>query len=423
MTVRDPEILELLHEEPELLALADAVSATQRPRRARRYVTPVTAVTIAAAALLVLALVAPWESDRRNPVLDRALAAVGAGPVLHVAERIYSGERVHIASGRSSRIPTVSEVWYDGERALARLLARRGGQIVRDGLVSGEDAHEAGQFASGALTAAARYRVALERGDATIVREDVVRRRAVYWIRIAHEPDAFGQRFASEIAVDRVTYRPVRFRFLRDGKPTGYESELLVLEAVPRSEADFRAPPIDLSVTESSGGSSIVRPSTTPSVAAVSFRGARWLGPAFAGLPLRELELVDTAARRDARTARGTLLVARYGDELEPPEERRPRGVVVTQVHADDATRSIVTDGPAPPPPGFVDVHVGQTAGGGPVETCDARGCRREGGPAFPVDVWYGSLRAGGLWIEVRTTSRALLLQAARALRPIPLPR
>ena len=28
MTVHDPEILELLHEEPELLALADAVSAT-----------------------------------------------------------------------------------------------------------------------------------------------------------------------------------------------------------------------------------------------------------------------------------------------------------------------------------------------------------------------------------------------------------
>jgi hypothetical protein len=59
MTIRDREVLEELRDDPELLALADALVETQRIRRRFR---PWGAVTVVAlvAALLLLLLVAPW---------------------------------------------------------------------------------------------------------------------------------------------------------------------------------------------------------------------------------------------------------------------------------------------------------------------------------------------------------------------------
>jgi hypothetical protein len=60
MPIRDREVLETLRDDPELLALVDAVVETQRLRR----VWPIgalTAVAIAAAALLVLILESPWD--------------------------------------------------------------------------------------------------------------------------------------------------------------------------------------------------------------------------------------------------------------------------------------------------------------------------------------------------------------------------
>jgi hypothetical protein len=60
MPIRDREVLETLRDDPELLAFVDAVVETQRLRR----VWPLgalTAVAIAAAALLVLILESPWD--------------------------------------------------------------------------------------------------------------------------------------------------------------------------------------------------------------------------------------------------------------------------------------------------------------------------------------------------------------------------
>jgi hypothetical protein len=55
MTIRDREVLEELRDDPELLAIADAVVETQRLRR-RMPVGALTAVAAAAAVLLLLVL-------------------------------------------------------------------------------------------------------------------------------------------------------------------------------------------------------------------------------------------------------------------------------------------------------------------------------------------------------------------------------
>ena len=59
MTIFDREVIEELRDDPELLALADAVVETQRLRR-RTPFGPVTAVAVAAAVLFALLLASKW---------------------------------------------------------------------------------------------------------------------------------------------------------------------------------------------------------------------------------------------------------------------------------------------------------------------------------------------------------------------------
>ena len=77
----DLEVVELLADRADLLAIADAVAATQRPPAVRRRRTPMRLVAVAAVLGLAvaLALVSPWSG--RGGLVDRALAAIGSGDV------------------------------------------------------------------------------------------------------------------------------------------------------------------------------------------------------------------------------------------------------------------------------------------------------------------------------------------------------
>jgi hypothetical protein len=134
MTVRDLEVLELLHGEPELLAIADAVATTQdRTSRPPRRLLAVPAV---AAALIAVALVAPWQGSSTS-FFDRALAAVGADPVLHVVThetRPVDWRLLDLATGESTA-PSLSvetEIWYDEERGLEHSVTRTNGRLSDD---------------------------------------------------------------------------------------------------------------------------------------------------------------------------------------------------------------------------------------------------------------------------------------------------
>jgi hypothetical protein len=86
----DRELLDLLADEPELLAIADAVAETQRPRRRVRPGGIAACVAVVAAAVIAFAF---WSGDGSNGVSgNTAYAAVGgASRMLQIT--VVAGER------------------------------------------------------------------------------------------------------------------------------------------------------------------------------------------------------------------------------------------------------------------------------------------------------------------------------------------
>jgi hypothetical protein len=132
MSIRDPEVLEALHDEPELLAIADAVEETQRLPSRRRALSRSAVLVAVGAAALVAALLWP-SGGGRNPILDRALAAIGNGPVLHLVSRAPTGqELVNLKTGRTT-LPTFEfESWSDRSLRRFHFLIRENGRVVAE---------------------------------------------------------------------------------------------------------------------------------------------------------------------------------------------------------------------------------------------------------------------------------------------------
>lgn len=75
MTIRDREVLEELRDDPELLALADALVETQSIRRRFRPWGTVTVVALVAALLLLL-LASPWGCSPGTGTLSKPTTGV-----------------------------------------------------------------------------------------------------------------------------------------------------------------------------------------------------------------------------------------------------------------------------------------------------------------------------------------------------------
>src|SRR5262245_27628963 len=229
MTIRDREVLEELHEDPELLALADALVETQRLRRVRPL-GALTAVALVAAALFLLVLAAPWDRGAETPLLERALAAVPAnGPVAHLTVRI---EMTH---GQRTFSPVTTESFYDKQQGLVRLISRGDGKVLADYTTVGKE----DEFSSfpGLLDGAAFYRQALAGGRARVVGKGVWRGRRVYWLRL----NGGGGAGHLRIGIGRNSSQPLVFVGInRDGSPAGFQAEVLGLDYVPTDSAGFQ---------------------------------------------------------------------------------------------------------------------------------------------------------------------------------------
>ena len=228
MSIRDREVLETLRDDPELLALADAVVETQSLRRVRPF-GAVAAVVLAAAALFLLVLASPWDrGGDSGSVLDRALAAIDtSGPVTHMTIRFEEG-------GGKAFSPVTNEAFYDKERGLVRVVSRNAGDTVADYTTrASED-----EFAlfPGLLEGAEYYRRALSSGTARIVGEGTWRGRAVHWLRLQR----LGGPGLLEVGIARDDYRPVVFRTLNaSGAPSGFEVAVLDYDYVSSAQAGF----------------------------------------------------------------------------------------------------------------------------------------------------------------------------------------
>jgi hypothetical protein len=388
MTVRDPEILEVLRDEPELLALADAVAETQRPpKRSRLHRTAPRAFAgafLVAAAVLIVFLVVPGGGG--HGIVDRALAAIGNGRVLHLVTESPTGRvLVDLKSGRRTVELFRDEIWYDRDTKKFHLVMRLNGEEAD--LLLPDDAQGA-TMAGGpdpAFTALwLGYRQALASGEATVEREGRVDGRPVYWLRFKpFQPDRPG----TLVAIDQHTYKPVRFReYYR--KTRYVEARVLVAETIGFHASDFRRRGQKLFAGKTvSGGSSMdLPPPKHPTVK------PPWLTPGnrVAGLKLSAVNPMTRTTRR--RTIHGVELV--YGNV-----NARPFALTIEQLpRADDPRlwRHI--------PPGSVLIERGEAGDGRTSHT-----------------QWTGSVVRYGIYVEISTRlGERAVVAIARALHPAP---
>jgi hypothetical protein len=324
-TFRDRELVALLRDDPELLAIADALVATGAHRARRRARGAwLAAGAAAAAAAAVLLLATPWQ---RGPgLVDKALAAVGDADVLHLVVEYApdSNEQVvDIASGRPVVRTRREEIWFDGGRDLKRSVGTLDGRVIGETLETREGGWtESGPIYTCAWIAAhpieatkARvscnanmengttprtipeqpptldealagfvdgYRSALASGQARKIGSGEVDGRAVVWLRITLPPPRSSPLSASseDVAIDAETSKPVEVR----AGTGGPSFSVLVAEAVPYEAESFRKPtPVE---TQGGGSVSPGEPVTLGQAAEILGRHPLWLGETWNGLRL-----------------------------------------------------------------------------------------------------------------------------------------
>jgi hypothetical protein len=312
----EPDLIDLLAEEPELLAFADAIAETQPVRQGRlsRRSLRVALVVAASAATVAVALVGPGARGREPSLVDRALAAVGHGPVIHAVIQDRTGATyVDLTSGGETPQLRTVEIWFDRRRGLEHTITRIEGRLQDDmlqtpagGMTSSgpiytcawikahpQDAAKVGVSCDANASSAPQapaldpaladfvdgYRNALQNGGAQPLGDGVVNGRAVSWLQLTL---ADGR--TERVAIDKQTSEPVRVETSStDGARWSYD--VLSIEAVGVGSGNFAAPKPD-STPAPSGGS--VRESTpiTPGAAAATLPHVFSAGAAVDGLRL-----------------------------------------------------------------------------------------------------------------------------------------
>ena len=397
MTVRDPEILELLRDEPELLAVADAVAETQRlprPRRWRRRETRLFAAAAVAVGVVAAVLLAPGGGGKHG-IVDRALAAIGNGRVLHLVTRSQTGTvLVDLKTGRRIVQTFETESWSDQKSQRVHIVIRQGGAILGE-IVLPDDANkrgvEVGTIDPAFAALWSGYRKALATGRAKLERKATLDGQPVYWLRFAtYERGMPG----TEVAIDRRTYKPVLFRS-HVSKLRHFDQRVLVAETTAFRPAEFeRRTPRSLLAGRSSSGFSELGP--TPQ------RRARlrspWLtaGRQVAGLRLAAVLPLTVGMKQ--RTINGIELV--YGATFRgfaPPTSRRSLTVQELRRPDDAGVWKRI-------PRGFVSVSKGETGNG-----------------RSSYLIWTGYVVKHGIFVTIETArGERALIAAARALRPAP---
>jgi hypothetical protein len=366
-TLTDPEVLAVLEDDPELLALADAIAATQL--RTTRHWPVATALAAALAAVaVVLALV--LTRSHSPSLVEEALAAVGDRPVIHAVIERSAPDNVVLDFRTGDVAPVLVELesWYDERSGQFRVITRHQSRMVADvrvrkSLPSGVDRTAAAFLSS--------YRHALESGRARardtrlVVTANGVREQVT--LDSARRPRAF----ASVEQPDAVWHVTLYASMLRD-------------------EGDFETS----------------RPAVRPIAGrVVSSRGinrsdaARLLGPRL-------------AAR--ARHSGGQLRARRFQtltSELSDGRTRRATGVEFVYESRSGLVRLMLARRPEPAY-GYVEGRL--TYSFNPLPPTEQLDLVR---PSRAGSLWIGQARVAGFYVTVRAPSRQLAIATARALR------
>jgi hypothetical protein len=392
----------------------NAVLQDARVRRPPALVRPLAGVALTVAALFALALFQPWEGESPT-VLERALAAVDDGPVLHAVLRgEWGGTLVDLGTGSRKPVHGENEVWYDPDRNLVHQISRLGG-VVEHELV-----YKPKQPPPDLVALTEEYRQALESGTARLAGEGVVDGIEVSWITIQRRMDldvADGKLhgWTEQIAVSRATYKPVALRDTRDGKAVPMTGRrVLELEMLPAGGGDFSAPrnsPLDgLAVSYQAFAGNL----SGAEAEEVLGRRPLWSGPRVGELDLARIGLTETRSFR-VRQVKKNGVVRVTGPRTEVDSTR---GIVLFYGELGDNPDTFREDvGPRWDRP-----HVAVTENSRP--SFGPRGLGTyvppEGSLFLEADGRAGLLEVGGVYVRIAAPSEELVLSAARALEPMP---
>jgi hypothetical protein len=386
--IQDPELLDLLQDEPELLAVVDAIAATQAPRRrvvSGRFLLAAAAIGVAVLVVVLL----PFELGDAG-IEDRALAAVGDGRVVHVVATRVEPERAIVDLRAGTEIPgaVALESWFDSESRDLRTVTRRDGQTVADTLARKGAADGIDPVVAGFLRG---YRTALERGELEVLRRDRVDGQEVVWVRLTLP----GAR-RDEIALDADTALPRAFRSVSARGDPGALWRVQAIDSRARAEPDFR--PSALPAGPSAGRIESEREVSLAEANAVLGGAARWPGRAVDGLAL-------TTVRAQA--------ISR-----EFPDGRRLRMSGVELVYGDPREDYVEIRQARSPEPAYGFAEGRLTFDFAPIPPAGRVLLTRLGPLGKPL--WLGQLVDGPAYLTIRATQRDLVVNAARSLTELP---
>jgi hypothetical protein len=368
---------------------------------------------VAAAAALLVALIGPW---RESPSFtEQALAAIGKGRYVHAVFQSSSSYSLvlDLGSGDSRPIVQRAEVIYDSKTGAEGARWSFNGAVFAPGPGSTFSDPAVTQFATG-------YRKALKSGEARIIGETTVDGRNAKIIRFPSPLRSRDGRVVrnltyEDVAVAADSYvplwvRPAQRVFPHTNLPGHIYAYPCPCTRVVSISSSDRQPTL---ATPRKPPRSVVGDVTDvhevdPGDASSAFgHTALWAGRTVGGTALREVRLqrvstYDTSLRYlpEISNARGLRLDYRGGDrELEIYEVASPQGGY-----------SFGNSFDLLPPPGQAFLK------------CDQCQVPKDlpGQIGHPPRIWLAQLREGGLLVVVRSMSRSLVVQAARALVPIP---
>lgn len=352
---------------------AHATSETRSRRR--RLPSVALAATVAAATVAVL-LVSPW-SGGGGGLVQRALAAVGTGEVLHVVFTEQPGPpgwygAVSLPSGTALPDPTLRrEVWYDQSRGLEKSVFSLGnsnsfgesietpqgdynstGRITNAITVDGNKATPTvGPAASlePALTGFVdQYQSALASGQATRTGTGQVDGHDVIWLHIAADPAHYYP--AMDVAIDASTYAPVQVR-TDDEDPVQFDVSEIDTQAYDASL--FAPPPVTSPTSASTGATTAIDATQAPAVLGGQ---AVWLGQSWNGYQLVSVEqeqLTDTyspdSGKQPTQTTGVVFTYAPAGGTADSPDVLR-----IEEAAQCEFALGMSCDGPSEPQQGVL---------------------------------------------------------------------
>lgn len=199
----DDELIELFADDPELLAIVDAVAATQQPPATSGRRRP---LVLVAAATIVIAIAVGLATQQATHagVIERALRAVDVHRVLHltVVDERADGQLINLRTGVQQPLRHVIDEWYDPAHGIRGLRDSAFGVLVTESRLSARGEPVTGDIRSFVQA----YRRALMQRDVSSIRSGHIGRRSVYWL-------ALRKSGGMTVAVARDTAHPVLIRY------------------------------------------------------------------------------------------------------------------------------------------------------------------------------------------------------------------